>query len=429
MNDIAALRSGATLLSSEVQDLRQDHVQTVNRYTALAELLERIDSAKQGQHDDLEAQYPTSFKPDFTDRNAIIPSAGAVSKGAREIVSQQQLVHECQQVLQALAQEELEHGERLARVGDRLDEALALVRPQHTPTLSDASRLRDCLGEVQDEMAVMADRHVAMQQANELLADLIGKLKAEPPEVPQATPRQTQVLHMRAEGAIQIPGSPGSHSPSSFSVPTQHQVSGRIQGGLRPGSTLGSDAIVSADDGRNQVVCSNVVRISASDLANPQRLGQVLDSLTTRASRGCHAVAAERQGETGFPGAKTVSDRLFKTAILVIDPKKLDDADQLEVASLLGNPTLSTECSTREVPKSAIVAAIVPARTGGDVGVPTLQVGDRQAAFSMTVKDGGGQYQTQVFDDLTMPDYEQGLTAVLQANPDLTLLIHLTRFQ
>ncbi len=97
-----------------------------------------------------------------------------------------------------------------------------------------------------------------------------------------------------------------------------------------------------------------------------------------------------------FRAQKTVSDRLFKTAILVIDPKKLDDADQLEVASLLGNPTLSTECSTREVPKSAIVAAIVPARTGGDVGVPTLQVGDRQAAFSMTVKDGGGQYQTQV---------------------------------
>ena len=47
----------------------------------------------------------------------------------------------------------------------------------------------------------------------------------------------------------------------------------------------------------------------------------------------------------------------------------------------------------------------------------------------MTVKDGGGQYQTRVFDDLTMPDYEQGLTAVLQANPDRTLLIHLTRFQ
>ena len=47
----------------------------------------------------------------------------------------------------------------------------------------------------------------------------------------------------------------------------------------------------------------------------------------------------------------------------------------------------------------------------------------------MTVKDGGGRYQTQKSDDLTMPDYEQGLTAVLQANRTGPLLIHLTRFQ
>ena len=147
-------------------------------------------------------------------------------------------------------------------------------RPQHTPTLSDASRLRDCLGEVQDEMAVMSDRHVAMQQANELLADLIGKLKAEPPEVPQATPRQTQVLHMRAEGAIQIPGSPGSHSPSSFSVPTQHQVSepdpGRAASGTHAGQRRDRQRRRRPQPGR---VRQRGARISASDPAKPAAAG------------------------------------------------------------------------------------------------------------------------------------------------------------
>jgi len=51
-------------------------------------------------------------------------------------------------------------------------------------------------------------------------------------------------------------------------------------------------------------------------------------------------------------------------------------------------------------------------------------VGDTTANFEMRV--GGG---STAFQNLTMPDYAQGLTDLLRANPDRTMLIHLTRFK
>ena len=58
------------------------------------------------------------------------------------------------------------------------------------------------------------------------------------------------------------------------------------------------------------------------------------------------------------------------------------------------------------------------------MGVSTLQVGDTTANFEMRVGSGSTAFQ-----NLTMPDYAQGLTDVLRANPDRTMLIHLTRFK
>lgn len=187
---------------------------------------------------------------------------------------------------------------------------------------------------------------------------------------------------------------------------------------------MGSRAIVSADESSSQVVCNNLVRVSAQDLEDPARLERIVHSLTHNPARGCFSVAAERQGELTAPSEQTLSGRMFNTAILIIDPKKLGQQDQEGLGGLLLEPTVSTECSVASVGQHAIIAAIVPQRTGGHVGVSTLQVGDTTANFEMRVGSGSTAFQ-----NLTMPDYAQGLTDVLRANPDRTMLIHLTRFK
>jgi len=159
---------------------------------------------------------------------------------------------------------------------------------------------------------------------------------------------------------------------STFTVPTSFAVSSRIAEGLQPGSSLGSRAIVSADESSSQVVCNNLVRISAQDLENPARLERIVHTLTHNPARGCFSVAAERQGELTAPSAQTLSGRMFNTAILVIDPKRLGQQDQEGLGGLLFEPTVSTECSVASVGQDAIIAAIVPQRTGGHAGVPTL---------------------------------------------------------
>lgn len=419
MNDIAALRSGANYLQHEVSDLQEDHIKTANNYSRLAQLLDGIAASKQEHRTNLEAQYPTAFQPDA--RNG-----EAVTKGADEILRQQRLVHECLSLVGALSEEEQVHGEQLNRVNERLHDALALVRHGHTPSVEDATRLRSHLQEVRDDVSAMADRHQMTLQANAALMEMIGQLKAEAPNVPPPVRDPRQALdNMRTEGDIQIPvGGTVAPSTSAFPVPTSYAVSRRIEEGLQPGSELGSRAIVSADESSSQVVCNNLVRISAQDLEDPARLERVVQSLTHNPARGCFAVAAERQGELTAPSEQILSARMFNTAILIIDPKKLDQQDQEGLGGLLLNPTVSTECSVARVRQDAIIAAIVPRRTGGDVGVPTLQVGDTTANFEMRV--GGG---STAFHNLTMPDYAQGLTDLLRANSDRTMLIHLTRFK
>ncbi|CUI30349.1 hypothetical protein ACWV16_02730 [Achromobacter xylosoxidans] len=419
MNDIAALRSGANFLQHEVGELQQDHARTANNYSRLAQLLDGLAVSKQEHRANLEAQYPTAFQPDA--RNG-----EAVARGADEILQQQRLVHECLSLVGALSEDEQMHGERLNRVSERLHDALALVRHGHTPSVEDATRLRSHLQEVRDDVSAMADRHQVMIQANVALMDMIGQLKAEAPNVPPPVRDPRQALdNMRAEGDIQIPqGGVAAVSTSTFTVPTSFAVSSRIAEGLQPGSSLGSRAIVSADESSSQVVCNNLVRISAQDLENPARLERIVHTLTHNPARGCFSVAAERQGELTAPSAQTLSGRMFNTAILVIDPKRLGQQDQEGLGGLLFEPTVSTECSVASVGQDAIIAAIVPQRTGGHAGVPTLQVGDTTANFEMRV--GGG---STAFQNLTMPDYAQGLTDLLRANPDRTMLIHLTRFK
>ncbi len=419
MNDIAALRSGANYLQHEVTDLQEDHIKTANNYSRLAQLLDGIAASKQEHRTNLEAQYPTAFQPDA--RNG-----EAVAKGADEILQQQRLVHECLSLVGALSEEEQVHGEQLNRVNERLHDALALVRHGHTPSVEDATRLRSHLQEVRDDVSAMADRHQMMLQANAALMEMIGQLKAEAPNVPPPVRDPRQALdNMRTEGDIQIPvGGMVAPSTSAFPVPTSYAVSSRIEEGLQPGSALGSRAIVSADESSSQVVCNNLVRVSAQDLEDPARLERVVQSLTHNPARGCFSVAAERQGELTAPSDQILSARMFNTAILIIDPKKLDQQDQEGLGGLLLDPTVSTECSVARVGRDAIIAAIVPQRTGGDVGVPTLQVGDTTANFEMRVAGG-----STAFLYLTMPDYAQGLTDLLRANSDRTMLIHLTRFK
>lgn len=418
MNDIAALRSGANLLQHEVTDLQEDHARTANNYSRLAQLLDGLAVSKQEHRTNLEAQYPSAFQPDA--RNG-----EAVAKGADEILQQQRLVHDCLSLVGALSEDEQIHGERLNRVNERLHDALALVRHGHTPSVEDATRLRSHLQEVRDDVSAMVDRHQVMLQANAALMDMIGQLKAEAPNVPPPVRDPRQALdNMRAEGDIQIPQGGVAVSMSTFTVPTSFAVSSRIAEGLQPGSSLGSRAIVSADESSSQVVCNNLVRVSAQDLEDPARLERIVHSLTHNPARGCFSVAAERQGELTAPSEQTLSGRMFNTAILIIDPKKLGQQDQEGLGGLLLEPTVSTECSVASVGQHAIIAAIVPQRTGGHVGVSTLQVGDTTANFEMRVGNGSTAFQ-----NLTMPDYAQGLTDVLRANPDRTMLIHLTRFK
>ena len=418
MNDIAALRSGANLLQHEVTDLQEDHARTANNYSRLAQLLDGLAVSKQEHRTNLEAQYPSAFQPDA--RNG-----EAVAKGADEILQQQRLVHDCLSLVGALSEDEQIHGERLNRVNERLHDALALVRHGHTPSVEDATRLRSHLQEVRDDVSAMVDRHQVMLQANAALMDMIGQLKAEAPNVPPPVRDPRQALdNMRAEGDIQVPQGGAAVSTSTFTVPTSFAVSSRIAEGLQPGSSLGSRAIVSADESSSQVVCNNLVRVSAQDLEDPARLERIVHSLTHNPARGCFSVAAERQGELTAPPEQTLSGRMFNTAILIIDPKKLGQQDQEGLGGLLLEPTVSTECSVASVGQHAIIAAIVPQRTGGHVGVSTLQVGDTTANFEMRVGSGSTAFQ-----NLTTPDYAQGLTDVLRANPDRTMLIHLTRFK
>lgn len=418
MNDIAALRSGANYLQHEVTDLQEDHAKIATNYVRLAQLLDGIAASKQAHRTNLEAQYPTAFQSGA--RNG-----EAVAKGADEILRQQRLVYECLSLVGALSEDEQAHGERLDRVNDRLRDALALVRHGHTPSVEDATRLRSHLQEVSDDVSAMADRHQIVLQANAALMDMIGQLKAEAPNVPPPVRDPRQALdNMRAEGDIQIPRSDGvAASTSTFTVPTASALSSRIAEGLLPGSALGPRAIVSADESSSHVVCNNLVRVSAQDLEDPVRLERIVLLLTHNPARGCFSVAAERQGELTAPSAQVLSGRMFNTAILVIDPKKLSQQDQEGLGGLLFEPTVNTECSVASVGQGAIIAAIVPQRMGGHVGIPTLPVGDTTANFEMRV--GGGR---TVFQNLIMPDYGQGLTDLLRANPDRTMLIHLTRF-
>lgn len=234
MNDIAALRSGANLLQHEVTDLQEDHARTANNYSRLAQLLDGLAVSKQEHRTNLEAQYPSAFQPDA--RNG-----EAVAKGADEILQQQRLVHDCLSLVGALSEDEQIHGERLNRVNERLHDALALVRHGHTPSVEDATRLRSHLQEVRDDVSAMADRHQMMLEANAALMDMIGRLKAEAPNVPPPVRDPRQALdNMRAEGDIQIPQG-GCGGGVHVDVHRTHVVRGEQphRGGIAPWQLVG----------------------------------------------------------------------------------------------------------------------------------------------------------------------------------------------
>ncbi len=195
-------------------------------------------------------------------------------------------------------------------------------------------------------------------------------------------------------------------------------VATRRAAGLKPASQLGGGALLSGDAHVNAIVSVNV---APRVMDNDGQIATLAQYLTYNPANGAIPVAIEFSGDRDY-SALAVGDtqkgilkaRAYQSALFVIDPARLSDADQTLVERHAAG-----ELGISGVPAAAIVAVVVPS-SFGLAGMDVISVGDRTADVYCAAKRGNVSVQH--------PDYASGIAAILGANRRKTLVFHVTRF-
>jgi hypothetical protein len=185
--------------------------------------------------------------------------------------------------------------------------------------------------------------------------------------------------------------------------------------GLKPASSLKEKNVaLSGDERVANVVSVNVLPFSIDATAKAEF------AATNRAG-GAIPISIEQKGDTGGIVLSALRQRAVDSAVLIIDPTKIDLEQQQQVEQQENGGELGLS----KVYSGAIVAALVPATMFTFLDNEFVErhgihfVG---AVESSVYYAGARQYVK-----LSHPDYQSALGKIFTDNPKKTLVVHTTR--
>jgi len=253
------------------------------------------------------------------------------------------------------------------------------------------------------------------------LLDLESQIEATfPPSLPLETMIgfQPEFQPLSAQEPIEAQQLASSYEAGKGSnVGAAAKLEGIFNEGLKPANSLiGKSVAVSGDEKVAKVVSVNVFPFSTdaktkAGFAAKNRAG------------GAIPIALEQQGDRGAINLDILQQRAVDSAVLIIDPTKLDPEQTQQVQQ--SQEGGGGELGLSDVKPQAIVAALVPgtmSRFLNSEFVARRQIHFVRAVESSVYYAGAGRDV-----ELSHPDYQSALEKIFTDNPKKTLLVHTTR--